>query len=161
MTPEAELLQRYFDREMSPAEAEHFRERLAQSPELRRELRELQQVGALLRVWSGTVETRGAELLEPTLRRIRTAQRLRSSYPVLACGVAFAVLLVLRGSSSALPAQAKHLEAIHFASSAAIERVEASDQQAQVFVVGAAATPVVWLLDEGQEEDGPPEQDPG
>jgi hypothetical protein len=159
--PETELLQRYFDREMSAAEAERFRARLAHSPELRQGLRELQQVGALLRVWSGTAEARGADLLEPTLQRIRTAERLRSSYPVLACGVAFALLLVLRGSSAALPLVAKHLEPLHFASSAAIERVEASDQQAQVFVVGAAATPVVWLLDDALEEDGSPEQDPG
>jgi anti-sigma factor RsiW len=160
---ETELLLRYLDGELSPAEAQRFRARLANRPQLRRELRDMQRVGGLVRGWSKTAEARGGGLVEPTLRRIRAAERFRSASATLACGLALGLLLVLRGSSPALPAapHVEHLEVSHFLAGAAIERVEASHQQAQVFVVGRTSTPVVWLEDDAQEEDGSPEQDPG
>jgi anti-sigma factor RsiW len=163
---ETQLLLRYLDGELSPVEAERFRARLADSPELCRELERMQQVGALLRVWSKTAEARGAELLEPTLRQVEArhnARRRRSVYGTLACGLATGLLFVLRGSPGSLTAtpRVEYLHAAHFLEGAAIERVEASDQRAQVFVVGRASTPVVWLVDEAQDDDGPPNQDPG
>jgi anti-sigma factor RsiW len=163
---ETKLLLRYLDGELSPAEAEHFRARLADSPELGRELDRMQEVGALLRVWSKSAAARGAELLEPTLRRVEAehrAGRRRSVYGTLACGLALSLLFVLHGSSGSLAATpaVEHLQAAHFLGGAAIERVEASDQQAQVFVVGRASTPVVWLADDAQDDDGPSNQDPG
>ena len=163
MTPETELLLRYFDRELSPAEAERFRARLVASPQLRRELREMAKVGALLRAWSGAVEARGAGLLEPTLSRVHAANRSRPGYAALGVGIALLLLLALRGSSASLTAapRVEHLEPAHFLAGAAIERVEAKDQPARVFVVGRTSTPVVWLVDDPQEEDGSPEQDPG
>lgn len=73
MTAETELLLRFLDGELSGAEAERFRARLARSPELSRRLREMRRVGALLRFWAEDAQSRAGELLEPTLQRVRRA----------------------------------------------------------------------------------------
>lgn len=57
---------------------------------------------------------------------------------------------------AAAPSAAKLTQAEPTA--AAIERVEATDRQAQVFVLGGSSTPVVWLAD---EDDDAEQQDPG
>jgi hypothetical protein len=46
-------------------------------------------------------------------------------------------------------------------SAAAIERIEAGDKQAQVFVLGGSTTPVVWLADDAPDDDASYLQDPG
>ena len=162
MNADTQQLLRYLDREMCPAEAERFRARLADSAKLRRELQEMQQVGALLRLWSGSVEARAAVLLEPTLRRVDEAARRRTRHTALACGLAVLLLVSLRGSERGLPMAVEPESGTpRLALGAAIERVEATDQQARVFVVGRSLTPVVWLDDDAQDDRSPVERDPG
>lgn len=162
MNAEATLLQRYLDGDMSAAEAEQFRARLVESPALRRELAELKRVGAALRVWSSAAEARAGHLLEPTLRRAQQQQRKRARHSALCCVLGGLLLVALpwarHGGSAAL---APNLRSLGAPLGAAIERVEATDQQAQVFVVGSSSTPVVWLADAAQEDDEAAEQDPG
>jgi anti-sigma factor RsiW len=144
---------RYLDGDLSPEEAQRFQQRLAQSPELSRQLAEQRLLGNLVRRWSISTEERAADLLEPTLVRVREAQRARVRRTHL--GYALAAMLVLALPWSRRPPELGSAPAAVAApvSSAAIERVEAPDRQAQVFVVGRSATPVVWLADDAQDDD--------
>jgi ferric-dicitrate binding protein FerR (iron transport regulator) len=155
-------LLRYLDGEMTAAEADEFRARLAESPELRRELQEMQRVGMLLRGWAAEAEAKGEELLEPTLLRAQAAASRRGHQTALGYALAAALVLTLPWSRhvpemrAAGAAEARGIPA--HASAAAIERVQATDRQAQVFVLGGSSTPVVWLADDADDAD---EQDPG
>ena len=151
---------RYLDGEMSAEQAQRFQERLARSPELSRELEEQRQLGNLVRRWSINNEDRAADLVEPTLLRVRHAERTRLRRAHL--GYALAAVLVLALPWSRRPPELSSVPAGALAvpvSSAAIERVEAPDRQARVFVVGSSATPVVWLADDAQDDEI--NQDPG
>lgn len=159
MNEQTRLLLRYIDREMSAAEAERFRARLMRSPELSRELYQMQQVGLLLRHWSKTAEARADELLEPTLERIRRSERPRPRASWLAYGLLSLPLLLLRASASDQETPVPNLA--HVSVGAAIERIEASQRQARIFVVGSSETPVVWLSDEDREDEESSERDPG
>lgn len=152
MNANSKRLLRYLDGEMPPDEAERFRASLARSPELRRELQEMQEIGACVRSWSAQAEARAAELLEPTLRRVRLAgrQRARRTTFGYACAAAFLVAQPWsHRAADVVPAQLQATPAK--VEGAAIERVEATDQQARVFVLGGSNTPVVWLADEGAD----------
>ncbi len=74
MNEDAQLLSRYVDGELSAAEAEGFRARLAADAALGRQALALQRIGALLRCWAGEAQARCGDLVEPTLERVRTAQ---------------------------------------------------------------------------------------
>jgi len=154
-------LLRYLDREMSAEEAEGFEQSLAESPELCRELAELRRVGAFVRSWAASAEARGAELLEPTLVRVKDAERKRSRQATLGYALAAALLVVLPWSRRApeLTHANQHSEVTP--PGAAIERLEAADTRAQVFLVGSSSTPVVWLADDAPDDDSPEEQGPG
>lgn len=71
MNREAELLLRYLDDDLSPLERRDFCVRLASSAGLRRQLRDLQRVGEMVRIWSRNAEERAADLVAPTLERVR------------------------------------------------------------------------------------------
>jgi anti-sigma factor RsiW len=162
---DAQLLQRYLDGELSPAELSAFRERLATSPELQRELTELQLIGGLLRRWADDAGSRAGSLLQPTLERVEAAEQRRARHASLGMAVAALLLLLLPASgqehwpSRALPVGAAGV-ATQAPPPAAIERLEAADQHARVFVVGSASTPVVWLADDLVESEIE-QQDPG
>jgi anti-sigma factor RsiW len=162
---DAQLLQRYLDGELSPAEVSAFRQRLSASPELQRELTELQLLGGLLRRWADDAGSRAGSLLEPTLERVDAAERRRGRHASLGMAVAAVLLLLLpasgqgRWTQRALPAEVA-LVATKAPPPAAIERLEAADQHARVFVVGSASTPVVWLADDLVESEVE-QQDPG
>jgi anti-sigma factor RsiW len=152
VTPDGQLLQRYLDGELSSAELSVFRERLAASPELQRELIELQLLGGLLRRWADDAGSRAGSLLEPTLERVEAAEQRRGRHASLGMAVAAVLLLLLPASgqgpfAGSLPAAAARL-APKAPPPAAIERLETADQHARVFVVGSASTPVVWLADD-------------
>jgi ferric-dicitrate binding protein FerR (iron transport regulator) len=155
-------LLRYLDREMTATEADAFRARLAESPELRRELQEMQRVGALLRGWAAEAEAQGESLLEPTLARVQAASSRRGRQTALGYALAAALVLALPWSRQVPELRAEAPIAAKVTpvepSAAAIERVEATDRQAQVFVLGGSSTPVVWLADEADDTD---EHDPG
>ena len=163
MNDESELLQRYLDGDLSAVEAEQLRARLAHSPELAQQLAELRQLGALVRGWADDAQARGALLLEPTLRRVHAVERQRGRHATL--GFALAAMLVAAlpfASQAHFSHPAAPLQARVVSPGAAIERIEAGDQHAQVFVVGAASTPVVWLSDDNADEaEASVEQDPG
>ena len=148
VSSDREQLLRYLDREMSVAEARRFRARLGGSPALRRELSEMRRVGALLRIWAEEAEIHAEPLLEPTLQRVEATVRRRARYASFGYVLAAVMLLALPWSRSR---EAKPLEPLP-SPAAAIERVEAADQQARVFV-GSSGTPVVWLADDVQEEE--------
>ena len=152
----------YLDGEMAGAEAEEFRARLAESPALREQLREMQRVGTLVRSWAAAAEVRGAELLEPTLARVQNAERKRARQTTVGYAIATAFLLMLPWSRQA-PELAAPVVQTQLAkpSAAAIERIEAGDKQAQVFVLGGSTTPVVWLADDAPDDDAAYLQDPG
>lgn len=154
---EAMRLQRYLDGELTPDEAATFRARLAESPELRRELEQLRRVGAAVRVWSDTVETGAADLLQPTLARVAHSDRKRARQGLVGYALAAVVLVALPWAHPRFEPAAL-VPAAPAPRGAAIERVEATDRQAQVFVVGSDRTPVVWLADDGADAS---EQDPG
>jgi anti-sigma factor RsiW len=159
---ETKRLQCYLDGEMSKDEAEAFRARLAENPALCQQLQEMQRVGALVRSWAAVAEARGAELVEPTLARVQNAERTRVRQTTLGYAVATAFLLVLPWSRQAPELAAPAVQArAQNPSAAAIERVEAGDKQAQVFVLGGSTTPVVWLVDDAPDDDAPEQQDPG
>ena len=161
MTEESKLLLRFVDQEMSVDEAQKFRARLAESPALRQKLQEMRRVGALLRVWANRVEPRAEKLVEPTLLRVRQAERRGAFAAGLSYALAAALVVVLPWSQRA-PEFPSPAPAADRAVGAAIERIEAGDRQAQVFVVGTSSTPVVWLADDTQDDDDDPhEQDPG
>ncbi len=158
---DSELLLRYLDGELSPQEAEQFRVRLAESSELRSRLREMQRVGSLLRLWADDVGERAGDLLEPTLRRVRVAERQRARQATVGLGLAavlVAAALPWSGASQRGPVLAP-LGPSSAPPGAAIERIEAGGKHAQVFVVGSESTPVVWLADDTESEDDG--QDPG
>jgi anti-sigma factor RsiW len=152
----------YLDHEMSAEEAEAFQKTLDQSPELCRELSEMQRVGTFVRGWAATAEARGGELLEPTLARVKDAERKRSRQATLGYALAAALLVVLPWSRHApeLTLPVSHSE-VRLSPGAAIERLEAADTRAQVFVVGSSSTPVVWLADDAPEDDSSEQQGPG
>lgn len=157
MNGEAMRLQRYLDGDLTPDEAAEFRARLAESPALRSELEQLRRLGAAVRVWSSTVEDNAEELLQPTLDRVAQSEKKRARQGLLGYAVAAVVLVALpwaRPGFEPLP-KAPLAPA---PPGAAIERLEAKDRQAQVFVVGTDRTPVVWLVDEAADDS---EQDPG
>lgn len=154
MNDDFSQLCRYLDGDMSPEEAQLFQQRLAQSAELSRQLAEQRLLGNLVRRWSISTEDRAADLVEPTLLRVQEAQRARARRTHL--GYALAAVLVLALPWSRRPPELASAPAAALAapvSSAAIERVEAPDRQARVFVVGSSATPVVWLADDAQDDD--------
>jgi anti-sigma factor RsiW len=156
---DSQQLSRFLDGEMTPDEAAAFQARLRESPSLKGELEELQRVGAAIRLWSRGAEERAKDLLEPTLERARLEQQRRSRHGRLGYVAAALSLVTLpwAGVSSELaPSGAPAL----LPAGAAIERVELRDQHAQVFIVGSASTPVLWLADDGAEDDVI-EQDPG
>ncbi|RYZ05001.1 MAG: hypothetical protein EOO73_21665 [Myxococcales bacterium] len=161
MNADSEQLSRYLDGEMTPAEAAAFEARLATSGQLRRELEAVRQVGRALRLWSRSVEPRAASLLEPTLARARQHEQRRARHVRVGYLAAATLALVTlpwgRLDSVVSPTGAPAL----LPASAAIERVEASDRHAQVFVVGSSSTPVLWLADDAPEEGASAEQDPG
>jgi hypothetical protein len=115
-----------------------------------------------VRDWAAVAEVRGAELLEPTLARVQNAERKRARQTAVGYAIATVFLLVLPWSRPApeltRPAPKTQLER---PSAAAIERVEAGDKRAQVFVLGGSTTPVVWLADDAPEDEAPYLQDPG
>ena len=165
MKHDGQLLQRYLDGELSPAEDSAFRERLAASPQLQRELTELQLIGGLLRRWADDTGSRAGSLLEPTLERVEAGEQRRGRHASLGMAVAAVLLLLLPASGQgrftprAIPVAAA-LVAAEAPPPAAIERLEAADRHARVFVVGSASTPVVWLADDAVESDIE-QQDPG
>jgi anti-sigma factor RsiW len=151
----------YLDGEMSRDEAEDFRARLADSPALTKQLQEMQRVGGLVRGWAAVAEVRGAELLEPTLARVQKAERRRQRQTTVGYAIATALLLVLPWSRQPPELVAKAAQArSKMPSAAAIERIEAGDKQAHVFVLRGSTTPVVWLADDAPD-DAPYLQDPG
>jgi len=163
VTIATELLLRFVDGEMSTEEAEKFRARLAESPALRRELQEMRRVGGLVRLWASGVEPRAHDLVEPTLLRVRQAERRSAFTGSLSYALAAALAVLLPWSQHAPEPSAPAPVARGVTpAGAAIERIEAGDTQAQVFVLGTSSTPVVWLADDMQDGDAdPPEQDPG
>lgn len=158
MKQDAQLLQRYLDGELSPADASAFRDRLATSPELQRELTELQLLGGLLRRWADDAGSRAGALLEPTLERVEVAEQRRGRHASLGMAVAAVLLLLLPASGQGRwPSRAEPAGAAGVAAAApppaAIERLEAADEHARIFVVGSASTPVVWLVDDLLESE--------
>jgi anti-sigma factor RsiW len=152
----------YLDREMPAEEAQAFEKSLAESPELRQELAEMRRVGAFVRSWAASVEARGAELVEPTLVRVKDAERKRSRQATLGYVLAAALLLVLPWSRRTPELGFPHQQSQAVSSpGAAIERLEAADTRAQVFVVGSSSTPVVWLADDAPDDDSSEQQGPG
>jgi anti-sigma factor RsiW len=165
MSDDCVLLQRYLDGDLTPLETEQLCARFAHEPELSRELGELRRVGGLLRLWADDVQ-QGASLVEPILRRVQLAERQRARYAArgFALAAALVVALPFASLSRLAVAPAPALAAFALASwpGAAIERIEPGDTHAQVFVVGATSTPVVWLSDEtGDDVDALIDQDPG
>ncbi len=162
VSPETKRLLCYLDREMSCDEARQFRARLAESPALRKKLAEMQRVGALVRRWAHGAEARAGELVEPTLSRVRAAEHKRRRQASIGYALA-AVLVVLSPWSRRAPDPTGSVvrPAVTQAAGAAIERVEAVDQQARVFVLGSSSTPVVWLTDDEVDDEATPQQGPG
>lgn len=159
VTDEAQLLQRYLDGELSSREAAAFRERLAASPELRRELAELRQVGSALRDWAAQQGQRAAPLLEVTLRRAGQSEAKPRRHLALAVAMVSGLAL-LPSAHEPFPSRIPVAVALSEqpAPAAAIERLVAVDERAQVFLVRGSSTPVVWLNDSEGEASG---QDPG
>lgn len=157
MTEDSEQLQRYLDGELTPEQARAFQDRLAASPELQRDLTEMQLIGGLLRRWADDAEHRAGPLVEPTLLRIETVEQKRSRHASLGMAVAALLLWLLPASGSdswpsrVVPVAIDTLPPLF--PPAAIERLEAGDQRAQVFLVGSASTPVVWLADDAGEDE--------
>jgi anti-sigma factor RsiW len=162
VSPDTKRLLRYLDREMSRDEAEQFRARLAESPALRQQLAEMQRVGALVRCWASAAEARAGELVEPTLVRVRESEHKRRRHASLGYALAAILLVVLPWSRRAPELTGSVVPgAAVLPAGAAIERVEAVDQQAQVFVLGSSTTPVVWLADDVADDDVAQQQGPG
>jgi anti-sigma factor RsiW len=162
VNPQTKRLLCYLDGEMSAEEAEAFQKTLEESPELGRELAQMQRIGAFVRGWAAVAEARGGELLEPTLARVKDAERKRSHQATAGYVLAAALLILLPWSRHApelaLPVQ--HSE-VSTPPGAAIERLDAADTRAQVFVVGSSSTPVVWLADDAPDDDSSEQQGPG
>jgi anti-sigma factor RsiW len=165
VTEDSEQLQRYLDGELTLEQRRAFQQRLSASPELQRDLTELQLVGGLLRRWADDAERRTGSLVEPTLLRIEAAEQKRSRHASLGMAVAALLLLLLPASgrdswpSRVAPISVTELPQ-HAPAAAAIELLEAGEQHAQVFTVGSASTPVVWLADDAAEEEAE-QQGPG
>lgn len=162
VTPRTKRLLRYLDREMSAEEAKGFEQSLEESSELRRELAEMQRVGAFVRGWAASVEARGAELVEPTLLRVKQAEKTRSRQATLGYVLAAALLVVLPWSRHTPELSLPHQHSsVVTRPGAAIERLDAADTRAQVFVIGSSSTPVVWLADDAPDHDSSEPQGPG
>jgi anti-sigma factor RsiW len=157
---DTKLLLRYLDGEMLPGEAHGFRARLAESPALRQRLQQMQRVGALVRIWAGSAEERAGDLVVATLKRVQQAERRRARNTTLGYVLAAALIIGLPWARRA-PELAAAPSELAKPAGAAIERIEAGDKQARVFVVGSSSTPVVWLADEAQEDDATGEPGPG
>jgi anti-sigma factor RsiW len=159
---ESKLLVRYLDGELSPEEAREFQARLDDSPELARELCEMQTVGGLVRAWAERAESRADSLLAPTLARVARAEQKRSRHASLGLTLAAVLALALPWAPGPhAPMETALLDRPSLVPGAAIERLEAGDTQARVFVVGSSHTPVVWLADEVLDDDENEQQDPG
>lgn len=154
VTDEAQRLQRYLDGDLSPAEAAAFRAELAVSPTLRRELAELERVGELVRDWAEQQGRRAEPLLEQTMLRAVEADHRQRRHLALGVAMAAGLLLLLPSAHEPFPSRVPVAVAVSARPepAAAIERLEAVDRQAQVFVVGSSSTPVVWLVDDVEEE---------
>jgi anti-sigma factor RsiW len=162
VTSQSKLLLRYIDGDLSPAESAEFQALLAQDPELERELVEMQTVGGLVRAWAERAESRAGSLLVPTLERVQRAEQRRARHASLGLSLAAILAFVLPwAQQSPAPLRAGPMERPLVAEAAAIERLEAGDTQARVFVVGSSGTPVVWLADDALDDDAASEQDPG
>lgn len=165
MTDDTLLLWRYLDGELSAHEAHALRARLAENPELHQRLLEMRRVGSLVRLWAEHAEQQAGELVEPTLRRVQHVERQRARHATLGLALAAVLVGALPFASQAHFAHRRSqgpAEPGKVASSAAIERVEAGGQRAQVFVVGAQNTPVVWLADDaGSDAEAGLLEDPG
>lgn len=162
MNSQTKRLLRYLDREMSVEEAAEFRVSLAESRELRGQLAEMRCVGGLVRGWAAAAEERAGNLLEPTLAKVHDAERNNARRSTLGYALAAALLVALPWSRQAPElAEPTQQAAVADAPCAAIERIEAADQQAQVFVLGGSSTPVVWLADDVPDDDVLDQQDPG
>lgn len=164
MNRETELLLRYLDGELSPEEARAFRAHLAENPQLASRLREMRRVGALLRVWADDVGCCAEGLVEPTLQRARRVEQKRTRHATLGLALAAVLVAAALPRSSVAPYGPSFLPRTEAQGKlgAAIERIEAADKHAQVFVVGKGSTPVVWLADDAEVEDeAPGQQDPG
>jgi hypothetical protein len=160
VSADSQQLSRYLDGDMSPPEVALFEGRLRGSARLRRELEELRRVGAAIRRWSREAEDRAGALVEPTIRRAVEVERRRSR--LSAAGyVAAALSLATLPWAGLDSARATRELPARFPSGAAIERVDASDRNVQVFVVGSSSTPVLWLVDDAPDELGEAEQEPG
>jgi anti-sigma factor RsiW len=157
-------LLRYLDGDLSVEEARAFRARLVESPALQRELAEMRRVGALLRSWAAEQEGRASDLVEPTLARVSTQQARGARFAALGYALAAALVVVLPWSPATTPASGARLPlalAVAPTPGAAIERVQAVDKPAEVFVLGIDGTPVVWLSDDAQDDEAPVDQGPG
>jgi hypothetical protein len=168
MSDDGVLLQRYLDGDLTPLEAEQLRARFAHEPELSQQLGELRRVGRLLRLWAEDVQ-QGTSLVEPILRRVRVVERQRARHSTFGFMLAAALVVALPFASRAHlsngspspPVDARATSGAASSAGAAIERLEATEH-AQVFVVGATSTPVVWLSDETGDDAGAfAHQDPG
>jgi anti-sigma factor RsiW len=157
LNDDSEQLQRYLDGELSPEQARAFQERLSASPELQRDLTEMQLIGGLLRRWAEDAEHRAGPLVEPTLLRIETVEQRRSRHASLGMAVAASLLLLLPASGGdGWPSRIAPLSVGSppgGAAPAAIQRLEVAGQHAQVFIVGSASTPVIWLADDAAEDE--------
>lgn len=163
MTEDSKLLQRYVDGDLSPAEVEAFQVRLAESPELERELSELLALGGILRAWAARTEARADGLLAPTLSRIGEADQQRARQTSLGFLAAALLLFASPWTRDIAPpfAGGGALPRTSLLRGANIERLEAGSTQARVFVVGSAGTPVVWLADDAAGDADPESQGPG
>jgi len=161
VNPWRKRLLRYLDREMTGEEAAEFEQCLEERPELRRELSEMRRVGDALRDWAAAAESRGTGLVEPTLLRVEDAERSRSRQAAVGYALAAALLLVLPWSRHAPELSGAAPHDTRARPGAAIERLDAADTRAQVFVLGSSSTPVVWLADDAPDDDSSEEQGPG
>jgi hypothetical protein len=162
LSPETQRLFRYLDREMTRDEEDAFCARLADDPCLRQQLDEMQRVGAMVRLWSSAAEARAGELVEPTLSRVSEAAQRRGRRANVGYALAAVLLIALPWSRRVPLLLGPVSQSLAVPpSAAAIERVEAADQQAQVFVLGTSRTPVVWLADDASDDETTEQQGPG
>jgi hypothetical protein len=105
-----------------------------------------------LRGWAEDQGLRAAEHVEPTLERVNEHEQGRARRSAAAGYALVAAAVLIPWSQQGAVAHQPAAQPVP-PSGAAIERLEAGDKQAQVFVVGASSTPVVWLADDGQDED--------
>ena len=117
----------------------------------------------MVRGWAERAEARAGELLAPTLAKVQEAEQRRARHASLGMAVAVLMLAVTPWAEHVQePLRSGLMARPLLARGAAIERLEAGQSQAQVFVVGSSATPVVWVDDDIIDDDADAEQqDPG